>query len=119
MQLQYHLTPHDDFVLVHIHGLVSLEAWQRVLAELEPVIATSRSDRLLIDLTGLLGWLGVPERREVGAMMAARFTGKKKVALYIQAHKITNVVRDEAQRLGLDLQLFPNEDDARIWVVSR
>lgn len=114
----FQLTPHDDFLLAEVSGLVSLEAWQKLLRELELALAPLPGDRLMLDLMGLLGWLGVPERQAVGALMATHFKRMKKVAIFIQAHKITNVVKDEARRGGLALQLFSSRDEALAWLTS-
>lgn len=116
--LQLRILPHDDFFLAHINGLVSSEAWDEVLKELELAIAGASSDRLVVDLSGLVGWLGLPERTAVGRLMAARLARMKKVALVIEAQKISGAVEAEAQRNGLDLRLFPAYDDAVGWVVS-
>lgn len=116
--MQLRILPHDDYFLAHIDGLVSSEAWDEVLQELEIAVADTPRDRLLVDLSGLVGWLGLPERREVGRLMAARLARMKKVALVIQAEKITGAVESEARRNGLDLRLFPGYGDAADWVVS-
>lgn len=116
--LQFELEPQDGFLLVRLAGLVSPEAWQRMLAELERAIQDTPSDRLVANLEGLVGWLGEPERRAVGALMAVRLARMKKVALVIEARKITGVVEAEAQKNGLDLRLFPNYEEALSWVLS-
>lgn len=116
--LQLRLIPQQDYVLAHFTGLVSLEAWENGLRELEDAIGPAPGDRLVVNLTGLVGWLGVPERTQVGALMAARLGRMKKVALYIQADKIAGVVEAEARRNGLDLRLFPSYDNAVTWAVS-
>jgi hypothetical protein len=116
--LQLRILPHDDFFLAHIGGLVSSEAWDEVLKELELAIAGASSDRLVVDLSALVGWLGLPESTAVGRLMAARLARMKKVALVIEAQKISGAVEAEAQRNGLDLRLFPSYDDAVDWVVS-
>jgi hypothetical protein len=116
--LQLRVHPHDDFFLAHIDGLVSSEAWDEVLQKLEIAIAGASSDRLMVDLSGLVGWLGLPERTAVGRLMAARLTRMKKVALVIEAAKISGAVESEAQRNGLNLRLFPDYNDAVDWVVS-
>lgn len=105
-------------MLAHIDGLVSLEAWDQVLRALELAIAGAESDRLVADLSGLVGWLGVPERTAVGALMAARLARMAKVALVIEAGKISGVVEAEAQRKGLNLRLFPRYEDAVSWVLE-
>jgi hypothetical protein len=116
--LRFHFIPNDDFILVRLEGLVSLDAWRQALGALQTQIAPMPADRLLLDLRGLLGWLGVPERTAVGALMAAHFSRMKKVALLIQKEKITGVVEAEAQRLGLDLKLFADFGEAAAWIVS-
>jgi hypothetical protein len=69
-------------------------------------------------MQGVLGYLGIPERTAVGALMANHLAGMEKVAVLVQAHKITQVVYDEAQRNGLNLRLFPEYADAVAWVVA-
>jgi hypothetical protein len=116
--LRFHFLANEQFVHAQLEGLVSLDAWQQALAELEKHADLARSDRLLLDLTGLLGWLGVPERQAVGTLMATHFARMRKVALVIQKEKITGVVATQAQRLGLDLKLFSDFAEAAAWVVS-
>lgn len=116
--LQFQLKPQDSFLLVDLAGLVSPPAWEKALAELQDAIKDAQSDRLVVTLRGLLGWLGEPERRAVGALMAARLLRMKKVALVIEPKKITGVVEQEAQRNGLDLRLFSSYEDAVSWAVS-
>lgn len=116
--LQFQLQPQDNFLLIQLVGLVSPQAWQQALAEIEKAIEDTQSDRLVINLEGLVGWLGEPERRAVGTLMAAHLRQMKKVALVVQAHKITGVVEEEAQQKGLDLRLFPDHEDAVTWVLS-
>jgi hypothetical protein len=117
--LNFALTSGEDFTLAHLNGLVSLEAWGTVLQGLDGALAASPAPRrLLIDMTDVLGYLGVPERRAVGALMAHHFAGMVKVALVVQAHKITDVVYSEAQKNGLNLRLFPQYEEAAEWVTS-
>jgi hypothetical protein len=115
--LKFELREGELFAVARIEGLVSVEAWAAVLEALAAALqAGAAPPRLVMDLTALLGYLGTPERRTVGAMMASHLAGMQKVALVIQAHKITGIVQDEAQRHGLNLRLFPGGDDARAWV---
>jgi hypothetical protein len=115
--LDYRLTGGETFAVVHLDGVVSLEGWHAVLEKLaDALAATAAPRRLVIDMTAVLGYLGTPERRTVGALLARHFNGIEKVALVVQAHKITDVVLSEAQRNGLNLQLFPEYDDAVAWV---
>jgi hypothetical protein len=115
--LHFALTARDGFNLAHLDGLVSLDAWSAVLERLDDALtANPAPPRLVIDMTGVLGYLGVPERRAVGALMAQHFAGMAKVALVVQAHKITDVVHGEAHKNGLNLQLFPRYEDAAQWV---
>lgn len=116
--LQFRVHPHDDYFFAHLHGLVSLDAWEKVIRQLERAISEAESDRMVLDLTGMVGWLGMPERTAVGALMAKHFARMKKVALFIQPEKITGAVEAEARRNGLDLRLFPSEADAVRWVLS-
>jgi hypothetical protein len=116
--LQLRHVSQDDFVLAHLSGLVSVEAWEEGLRALEDASSGARPDRLVIDLTGLVGWLGVPERTAVGALMARHLGRMKRVALFIQREKIAGVVEAEARRRGLDLRLFSSYDEAVNWAVS-
>jgi hypothetical protein len=116
--LQFRISPQDEFMLAHGSGLVSVDAWRTALQELQAALRPIQRDRLVVDLTALLGWLGVPERKAVGALWATHLAQMKKVALVIQAHKITGVVETEAQRNGLDLRLFAGYEEAVKWAVS-
>lgn len=115
--LKYELHDGEDVAVARIHGVVSPEAWAAVLEQLALALEASKAPpRLVIDLNDLLGYLGVPERQAVGALMARHLAGMERVALVVPAHKITNVVHDEAQRNGLNLRLFPRDEDAKAWV---
>lgn len=116
--IQLRIQPQDDFLLFRLEGLVFPEAWQDVLDRLQESTKDAPGGRLVGDLSGLVGWLGEPERRAVGVLLATRLAGMKKVALVIEAQKITGVVEEEAQRGGLDLRLFSSYDDAVRWAVS-
>jgi hypothetical protein len=116
--LQFQLEPKEDFLLVRLSGLVSPEAWQKALEELEQALQGAPTDRLVIDLGGIVGWLGEPERRAVGTLMGRHLARMKKVALVVEARKITGVVEQEARGSGLDLCLFPVYEDAVSWAVS-
>jgi hypothetical protein len=116
--LQLRVLPQPDFYLAHLSGLVSVEAWEQGLRALEDATNDVQKNRLVVNLTGLVGWLGVPERTCVGALMARHLGHMKTVALYIQAEKIVGVVEAEARRNGLELRLFSNFDDAVTWAVS-
>jgi hypothetical protein len=116
--LQLRILPQDEYFLAHLTGLVSLEAWEQAIQELGLAVHGGQPARLVLDLTGLVGWLGVPERTQVGALMATHFASMKKVALFIQPEKIAGVVEAEARRNGLDLRLFPAFGDAVAWVLS-
>lgn len=116
--LLFKLQPEDGFVLVLLTGLVTPEAWQNALTELEAALHGEPADRAVLDLGGLVGYLGEPERRAVGALMAKHLARMRKVALVVEAHKITSVVQDAATRGGLSLRLFPVMDDAVAWVLS-
>lgn len=116
--LQLQVLPQDGFFLAQLSGLVSLEAWEQALRDLEAATSGAPGDRLVIDLTALVGWLGIPERTAVGACMATRLMRMKKVGLFIQPEKIVGVVQAEARRNGLDLQMFSSYQDAASWVIS-
>lgn len=116
--LRIELSPQGNFLLVHLVGLVSPQAWEQALQDLEHAIEGAQGDRLVMDLRGLVGWLGVPERRVVGTLMARHLARMEKVALVIEAPKISGVVQAQAQQQGLDLRLFPNYDDAVNWALS-
>jgi hypothetical protein len=118
IMLQLCIFPHDDVVRAQIGGLVSVDAWARVLRELEEALLPIPRDRLVLNLTELVGWLGVPERTQVGALMATHLHRMTKVALFIQPHKIAGVVQAEAQRNGLDLRLFGEYEAALSWARS-
>lgn len=116
--LQLRILAQDEFCLAQLSGLVSVESWAQGLRELEGAIGDAPGDRLVVDLTGLLGWLGVPEREAVGALMATHLARMKKVALFIQPEKIAGVVEAQARRNGLDLRMFPSQQAAAAWVVT-
>jgi len=117
--LTFQLTANDGFDLVRLEGLVSFDAWDAVLRRVSAALAARDGPRrLMVDMQSVLGYLGIPERRAVGAMMATHLGGMQKVAILVQAEKITNVVHDEAHRHGLDLRLFPHHGDAVAWVTS-
>jgi hypothetical protein len=117
--LTFEITDSEGFVLVRLEGLVSLDAWDAVLHKISAaLVARDGPRRLLIDMKPALGYLGIPERRALGAMMAQRLGMMQKVAILVQAEKITNVVHDEAHRLGLDLSLFAESGSAVAWVTS-
>jgi hypothetical protein len=116
--LQFQLQPKEGFVLVQLTGLVTPEAWKNVLTEVEAALRHEPADRAVFELGGLVGWLGEPERRTVGVLMAKHLARMEKVALVIEARKITGVVEEEAKRGGLSLRLFPVMDDAVRWALS-
>ena len=116
--LQLRILPHDEVIRAQIAGLVSLDAWTKVLGELEEALRSKPKDRLVLNLTELVGWLGVPERTQVGALMATHLRSMTKIALFIQPQKITGVVQAEAQRNGLNLRLFGEYEAALDWVLS-
>ncbi|MBE7939525.1 MULTISPECIES: STAS/SEC14 domain-containing protein [Ramlibacter] len=115
--LKFELGTSEGCPTARLEGLVSVEAWASVLEDLDRSLqAHAGPPRLLMDLTPLLGYLGVPERQAVGALMAHHLARMHKVALVVQAHKISNVVHDEAQRQGLDLRLFSSKREALAWI---
>lgn len=117
--LKFELSAGEQFAAARLEGLVSVEAWATVLEELATALrASAAPPRLVIDMSAVLGYLGVPERQKVGALMARHFAGMEKVAIVVQAHKITHVVHDEAQRNGLNLELFPRSEDAQAWLCA-
>jgi hypothetical protein len=116
--LQFHLLSNDDVLVAQVGGLVSLQAWRQVLRELDEALGDGQPDRLVVNLTQLVGWLGIPERKQVGALMANHLRRMKKVALFIQREKIMGVVQAEAERQGLQLRMFSDYDEALSWAAS-
>jgi hypothetical protein len=117
--LKFELVDAQGFSIARLEGLVSLDAWATVLAELRTALgARNAPPRLVIDMNAVLGYLGVPERQAVGGLMARHLAGMQKVAIVVHAAKITNVVHDEAQRNGLNLRLFPRSEDAQAWICA-
>lgn len=116
--MQFRFEPQAHYLLGHLSGLVTAQAWAQVLPEMEEALKDVSHDRMLVDLSGLLGWLGEPERRDVGALMARHFVRMRKVALVIERRKITGVVEAEAQRNGLNLRLFAEPGDALDWLLE-
>ncbi|MFC5500294.1 hypothetical protein ACFPOE_22315 [Caenimonas terrae] len=115
---QLRFQPQQGHFLVHLVGLVSLPAWEAGLRELREALEGQPGDRLVVDLTGLVGFLGVPERTAVGNLMAVHLKRMKRVAIHVQAEKIAGVVEAQAQRQGLDLRVFPSHEQALAWVLS-
>jgi hypothetical protein len=116
--LQYRIHTHPEFLVVHLNGLVSLPAWQETLRELEVALEPIATTRLVINMMEVVGYLGIPERRAVGALMATHLRKMAKVAIVVQADKITDVVREETRRHGLELRLFSTHEDAVRWVTA-
>lgn len=116
--MQFQISPNDDYTVAQVNGLVSVAAWEKMLSELGEATQSAPSDRLVLDLAGLVGWLGVPERQQVGALMAIHLGRMKKVAGVIQAEKIVGVVEGQARRDGLDLRMFSSHGEAVAWVTS-
>lgn len=117
--LTYKLTVHEHYCLARLGGLVSFDGWEAVLGGVAAELAATKAPPcLVVEMTAVVGYLGVPERRAVGALMAQYFKNLSKVAIVVQAHKITDVVRSEARQRGLNLQLFPECAHAVAWVVS-
>ncbi|MEJ6020661.1 hypothetical protein [Ramlibacter sp. PS4R-6] len=115
--LDFQLLAEEDFAVAQLEGLVTLDAWREVLQRLaDEVKSNGAPSRLVIDIRRVLGYLGIPERKTVGALMAHHFLTCAKVAVVVQAQKITGVVSGEANRHGLDLRLFPDFDDAVAWI---
>lgn len=117
--LNFELKDGDGFALVILHGLVSLDAWDEVLHRISAQLPSGHpARRVVVDMRSALGYLGIPERTAVGSLMARRLGHMQKVAILVEAEKITNVVRDAAHRHGLNLDLFHQYDDATAWVTS-
>jgi hypothetical protein len=116
--LQFQLQPQDGFVIVYLSGLVSPEGWAQGLPQVERAVRAGPLNRAVLDMGGVVGWLGEPERRVVGALMAIHLSGLEKVAVVVEAQKITGVVEEEATRGGLLLRLFTAQEDAVRWVLS-
>jgi hypothetical protein len=116
--MQYHLFAHDGFWQANIEGLVSVDAWDEMLSQLGTAAVAQQAQLLVLDLTGLLGYLGVPERQVVGALLAKHLRAMRKVAMFIQKEKIAGVVEAHARANGLDLKIFPTRDEAVAWIVS-
>ncbi|RYF38005.1 MAG: hypothetical protein EOO25_18130 [Comamonadaceae bacterium] len=117
--LQLRVSPLDDFLLAEIAGLVSLDAWESVLRDLGRVeLEETQRPPLVVDLTGLVGWLGLPERQEVGALMATHLAQFARVSLHIQAEKIAGVVEASARGRGLELRFFPSREEAVRWAMA-
>jgi hypothetical protein len=116
--MQYRLLPQDGFWQANVDGLVSIEAWDQMLGQLGSAAVAVQAQRLVIDLTGLVGYLGVPERKIVGALFARHLRAVTRVALFVQKHKIAGVVEAHARANGLDLKIFPSLDRAVSWALS-
>jgi hypothetical protein len=116
--MQYHLFAQDGFWQASIEGLVSVDAWDEMLGQLGAAAVAQQAQLLVLDLTGLLGYLGVPEREVVGALLAKHLRPMHKVAMFIQKEKIAGVVEAHARTNGLDLKIFPTRDEAVAWIVS-
>lgn len=116
--MRVELAVRDTHIEGRVEGLVSIHAWETMLTDLNRELPAYKRDRLLLDLFGLLGYLGEADRRSVGALLATQLAAMKKVALAIDAYKITGVVEKEARRLGLDLRLFPERQAALAWLLA-
>lgn len=116
--LRFELFERGTHIEARVDGLVSLNAWETMLSGLHLELARRGSDRLLIDLFGALGYLGEADRRAVGALLARQLAAMKKVAIMVHASKITGVVQVQAQRLGLNLWVLPDRDEAIAWLLA-
>lgn len=116
--MRLRVSPQNDFVLAEITGLVALDAWDSVLTDLGQAATGAPTPRLVVDLTGLVGWLGLPERHEVGLLMARSLVRFKKVAMHIQPEKIVGTVEAAARGQGLELRMFASREQAVSWALA-
>ncbi len=112
-------SPEEGFLLLRLTGLVSIEAWEHALHDIGKLTRPMPQDHLLINLTGLVGWLGVPERTKIGALAATHLAHMKKVAFVIQPEKISGVTEAQANKTGLALRVLSSHDAAVGWLTGR
>ena len=114
--MQFELERGEGPPIARLSGLAMLEGWERVLAQLG---SETTSDRyLLLVLHGLVGFLGIPERRRVGEVAAQHLKHLHKVAFVVPPEKLSGTTGPAAARFGLTLSVFTSVDEARAWLAD-
>jgi hypothetical protein len=116
--MQFEIDRSEGFALARLQGLAQLEGWQEILPALGEATAAALDSLLLIDLHGLVGFLGTPERRRVGELAAMHLRRLRKVVIFVPPQKVSGVTEAAARRDGLNLRVFADAQEARAWLLA-
>ena len=116
--MEFEIERSEGFALARLQGLAQLEGWQDILPRLGQATAAAGDLRLLIDLHGLVGFLGTPERRKVGELAAMHLRHLRRVVIFVPPQKVSGVTEKAARGEGLDLRVFADAQEARAWLLA-
>ena len=116
--MQYTLRREGGWARAELQGLALLEGWQALLPELGRQTAEAGDTRLLMVLEGLVGFLGQPERQQVGELAALHLRHLARIAMLVPPQKVTGVTEAAARERGLDLRVFSDAAQAHAWLMG-
>jgi hypothetical protein len=116
--MTFALDREEGCAVARLEGLAMLEGWMEMLPGLGEATTDVPGGCLLIDLHGLVGFLGTPERRRVGELAAVHLKHLRRVALLVPPQKVTGVTEAAARAAGLDLRVFADGQQARDWLLE-
>lgn len=114
--MQFEIERGEGPPIARLSGLAMLEGWEQVLPRLGS--ETARDRYLVLVLHGLVGFLGIPERRRVGEFAALHLKHLQKVAFVVPPEKLSGTTAPAAASLGLTLSVFTSLDEARAWLAD-
>ena len=80
--MEFEIERVEGYALARLQGLAQLEGWQEILPRLGELTTAAKDARLFIDLHGLVGFLGTPERRRVGELAAMHLRHLRRVVIF-------------------------------------
>ena len=114
--MNYSISLDGGITTVALTGFAMIDAWEKVIERLTGEAAVSQGTRLMLVIHGVLGFMGIPERRYLGELLAEKFAHLSKVAVVVEAQKVTGVVEGAAQGRGLTLRVFSDDRAAHHWL---
>jgi hypothetical protein len=105
-------------VAAEVTGLAFMDAWDRLLRQLGEQTRRMGSRGALLDITGLVGTLGVPEREQLGRLFAHHLGHLSRLALFMQHERISRVAERSACAAGMRTRVFADRLEAQAWLAA-
>lgn len=118
MSLRFDVEHRDGYSVVRVEGEPSLGQFLSFIHLMGVETSGWKSRRALFDLRGVQTLTSFTEHYSMGEEAARQLSHMHRIASLVPVHRMTRASEKTAQRSGLNLVIFIDEEEAVAWLTA-